>query len=427
MKTVIAGHSGKPGVVTEAKIINRIIRAVPTGWEYECDQRHAEIILEELDLTKCKPVGTTGVEDTLKRSTEDEAHGAIPLSPAMATQYRGLTARANYMAQDRAEIQYAVKELCRTMSAPNNDSWSKLQRLAKYLAGRPRAVSLYSWQCATDVVDVYSDANWAGCKTSRKSTSGGTVLWGSSVLKSYSKTQGTIAQSSAESELIAVVKAACEAIGAVSLADDLGITLRVRLHVDAAAALGILERQGVGRVRHLDIGVLWLQEQQLRRVVELTKVLGTSNPADLMTKHLAQESLNQYAGVLRYEFRQIRSATTARLHSAREQVALGHRSNNSVGEQPEAKQWACMGIGHWRSTSKGARAFRSPRAAGIPWSEVARRVTRELPTLAVINDICPLEDGITEAAACVRIGGSKDIQTDVYTTRREDVVGDAQP
>ena len=109
------------------------------------------------------------------------------------------------------------------------------------------------------------------------------MLWGSSVLKTYSKTQGTIAQSSAGSELIAVVKSACEAIGTVSLADDLGITLRVRLHVDAAAALSILERQGVGRVRHLNIGVLWLQEQQLRRVVELTKVLGTSNPADLMT------------------------------------------------------------------------------------------------------------------------------------------------
>jgi hypothetical protein len=144
MKTVISGHSSKPGVVTEAKILNRVIRAVPAGWEYDFDQRHAEIILGELDLKKCKPVGSPGVEETLKRSSGDEAHGAIPLSPAMATQYRGLTARANYMAQDRAEIQYAVKELCRTMSAPNNDSWSKLQRLAKYLAGRPRAVSLSS-------------------------------------------------------------------------------------------------------------------------------------------------------------------------------------------------------------------------------------------------------------------------------------------
>ena len=122
------------------------------------------------------------------------------------------------------------------------------------------------------------------------------MLWGSSVLKSYSKTQGTIARSLAESELIAVVNAACEAIGTMSLAVDLGIALRVRLHVSTAAALGILERQGVGQVRHLDIGVLWFQEQQLRGVVELTKVFGTSNPNDLMIKHLIQESLNQYRG-----------------------------------------------------------------------------------------------------------------------------------
>ena len=156
---------------------NRSIGAAPTGWEYECNQRHAGIIPEEFDLKDCKPVGMPGVEETLKRSAEDEAHGAIPLSPAMATQYRGLTARANYASQDRAETQFLVTENCRTMSAPNNDSWSKLKRLAKYLAGRPRAVSLFPWQSATDVVDVYFDANWAGCKTTRKSTPGGTVLW----------------------------------------------------------------------------------------------------------------------------------------------------------------------------------------------------------------------------------------------------------
>ena len=52
---------------------------------------------------------------------------------------------------------------------------------------------------------------------------------GSSVLKSFIKTQGTIAQSLAEPELIAVVKAACEAICTVSLADDLGI----KLHCDS--------------------------------------------------------------------------------------------------------------------------------------------------------------------------------------------------
>ena len=84
------------------------------------------------------------------------------------------------------------------MSSPNMDAWNKLKRLGRYLVGRPRAVTKINWQSNSEVVDVHSDANWAGFKTSRKSTSGGTVLWGGVCLKSYSKTQGTVAQSSAE-------------------------------------------------------------------------------------------------------------------------------------------------------------------------------------------------------------------------------------
>ena len=45
MKTQVIGHSGKEGVVGEARILNRIVRATDDGWEYECDQRHVEIIL----------------------------------------------------------------------------------------------------------------------------------------------------------------------------------------------------------------------------------------------------------------------------------------------------------------------------------------------------------------------------------------------
>ena len=98
------------------------------------------------------------------------------------------------------------------------------------------------------------------------------------------KTQKTIAQSSAESELLGVVKASSEALGIMRLANDLGIKVKSRLHIDASAALGILERRGVGRVRHLDVGMLWLQEQRLREVIEFMKVAGTENVAHLCTK-----------------------------------------------------------------------------------------------------------------------------------------------
>ena len=76
---------------------------------------------------------------------------------------------------------------------------------------------------------------------------------GTCCVKSWSKTQATIAQSSAESELIASVKGATEGLGIVSLGRDLGLDLGIRLHLDASAALGILERKGVGKVRHLDV------------------------------------------------------------------------------------------------------------------------------------------------------------------------------
>ena len=143
MKTVIAGHSRREGVTTEAKILNRVIRAVPSGWEYEPDQRHVEIILEELRLKDCKTLSTPGIEESLKKSDAEEELEAELLNPAATTQYRALTARANYLSQDRAEIQYAVKELCRSMSAPTLASWERLKRLARYLAGQPRVVSLF--------------------------------------------------------------------------------------------------------------------------------------------------------------------------------------------------------------------------------------------------------------------------------------------
>ena len=75
-------------------------------------------------------------------------------------------------------MQYAVKELCRRISAPTKGDMKKLVRLGRYLVGRPRAVTLHPWQAARVVQDVLTDASWAWCKASRKSTSGGAMLVG---------------------------------------------------------------------------------------------------------------------------------------------------------------------------------------------------------------------------------------------------------
>ena len=54
-----------------------------------------------------------------------------------------------------------------------------------------------------------------------------------------------------DDELFGGVKTACETLGIASLLRDLCQELKLRMHMDASAALGIIQRQGVGKVRHL--------------------------------------------------------------------------------------------------------------------------------------------------------------------------------
>ena len=116
----------------------------------------------------------------------------------MVTKYRALTARCNYLSMDRPDLQYAVKEVCREMSKPLKGSWHKLQRIGQYLKGKPRLVWRFGWQDPTSSIDVYADANWAGCTRTRKSSSGGCTMIGQHCVKAWSKTQSVVAKSSAE-------------------------------------------------------------------------------------------------------------------------------------------------------------------------------------------------------------------------------------
>ena len=85
-----------------------------------------------------------------------------------------------------------------------------------------------------------------------------------------------IAESSAEPELHAIVRASTEALGLLTLFKDLGITVvDSRVHVDTSAAKSIVEREGLGKVRNLEADLLWIQEQHFRKIMTLTNLDGT--------------------------------------------------------------------------------------------------------------------------------------------------------
>ena len=100
-------------------------------------------------------------------------------------------------------------------------------------------------------------------------------------VKHWSKTQTTVCLISGEAELRGISDGLAQAIGLQSIARDLGITYHIKMWSDATAAIGIARRRGMGKIRHLDVMDLWIQEKFTSKAASIDKVLGTENPADI--------------------------------------------------------------------------------------------------------------------------------------------------
>ena len=114
------------------------------------------------------------------------------------------------------------------------------------------------------------------------------------MIKHWPSTQKTIALSSGEAELAGIVKGAAEGMGLVSVARDLGVETQLRVCAASSAAIGIRRRSGIGRVRHLAVGQLWVQERVRAGDFDLVKWPGERNPADVLTKVVNQELIDRH-------------------------------------------------------------------------------------------------------------------------------------
>ena len=132
----------------------------------------------------------------------------------------------------------------------------------------------------------------------RRSTSGGIVMRGAHMICHWARTQQLIALSSAEAELNASVKAAQEGLGLAHLEEELGRKVLVRLLGDSSANHGIIQRQGTGKVKHLSVRQLWLQQQAELGVCIHSKVPRLVNSADMLTHHWTRTEAENHLGRL---------------------------------------------------------------------------------------------------------------------------------
>ena len=132
----------------------------------------------------------------------------------------------------------------------------KLKSFGRYLKDKLRSQTLFEYQGRVSKITVWTDTDYAGCAKTRKSTSGGVVIIGGHMIKTWSSTQNVIALSSGEAECYGLVKGAAQGLGAKAVYFEVGLELSVEVKTDATAARGIAMRRGMGKVRHIEVSQL---------------------------------------------------------------------------------------------------------------------------------------------------------------------------
>ena len=103
-----------------------------------------------------------------------------------------------------------------------------------------------------------------------------------------------MALSSAEAELYGLVRASAETVGLKTMYKDLGTHMNGLALGDASAALAIVARRGLGKLRHLDTNYLWIQDKAAKGDLNFKKVAGFDNGADLFTKSLSWSEVQSH-------------------------------------------------------------------------------------------------------------------------------------
>ncbi len=272
-----------------ATVLNRIITLVDDGSTrkaiVEPDARHAQLIISGLGLAGGKGCETPAEKRSNEQQLQDWSTPRLDKERKM--QYRSLTMRAAYLAQDRVDLSECTKNLARFMQSPHEAAWQALKRLGRYLKKYPCVVREFPLQKLSSKLKICTDSDHAGCAATRKSTTGLVALLGQHCIRHGSNMQSTIALSSGESEFYALVKASSTGLGLQSLLGDWGISLPLVVMSDSSAARGHVSRRESGNMRHIQTRYLWLQERVGEGHVKILAISGKVNPSDMLTKALS--------------------------------------------------------------------------------------------------------------------------------------------
>ena len=130
-----------------------------------------------------------------------------------------------------------------------------------------------------------------------------------------------------------MVKTTCESLGVAALLQDWGDSKGITILADSNAALGVVRRKGAGRLRHVKVGMLWIQDLREEESVAFKKVEGVKNPADLMTKHNPPRTIEEHCWRLKLRPEAGRSSLASKLSRGVKRLILKSRRSEERQRQ----------------------------------------------------------------------------------------------
>ncbi|KAG6578252.1 Integrase catalytic core protein [Phytophthora cinnamomi] len=247
--------------------------------------RYINDILERFGMQDCKPAASP-VDISMKLVSSDA------MTKLDAPFREAVGALMHLMTSTRPDIAFAVGYVSRFMENPQVEHWIAVKRIFRYLQGTKSHGIRFSPGKDIDFQG-YSDADWAGDLSDRKSTSGylfqvagGPISWGS-------KKQSSVSLSTSEAEYIAlslaiqegkwVHKLLCEILVAAG-----GVTPELKIFEDNQSCIKMTKNPvNHGRAKHIDIKYHHIRDEVKRGEVIVEYCETATMLADIMTKGLA--------------------------------------------------------------------------------------------------------------------------------------------
>ena len=161
------------------------------------------------------------------------------------------------------------------------------------------------------ILRIFTDSGWAGNSETRKSVSCAVESFGAHMVECSVGKQSIVALSSAEAEFYAIVRGAAmgmqtlqimeafvRALSTTEVKDDDEKLISLGVSSDSSAARAICNRVGSGKVRHLSIKELWIQEEVRKKRLALDSVDTSMNWGDIGTKAHPKERLDSLVSQL---------------------------------------------------------------------------------------------------------------------------------